>query len=289
MANKNTTGDKVQDERRRGFYIIDNHIIDDYGPNIGAYGVAVYSLIARYADGNGENAFPSYPTIAKQLGMSRTKVFQTIELLVELGLIRKENRVDNAGDLTSNLYSIVNLGSTPNVLGSTPHVLPSTQSEPQVVHHTYEGSTPHVPDQDTIIKTQNKKTSAKRQSKKSIADKPAEDDEQKRLVKQILDGYIEVRGKNGVNYGKEGAWAKRIAKEGATAEMVKACYLWLKKQPYWDEKVLPLATIYENLPEFKKHMEKRGISVSADGETRQRKVIKIYNQYTGQNEERVIG
>ena len=111
--------DKLRDARKRCFYIVDNDLIDRYGPVIGAYGVAVYNLIARYADNNGENAFPSYPTIAKKLGMSRTKVVQTIELLVSLGLIKKEQRVDEAGDLTSNLYTIVHPGSTPHALPST--------------------------------------------------------------------------------------------------------------------------------------------------------------------------
>ena len=150
--------DKLRDARKRCFYIVDNDLIDRYGPVIGAYGVAVYNLIARYADNNGENAFPSYPTIAKKLGMSRTKVVQTIELLVSLGLIKKEQRVDEAGDLTSNLYTIVHPGSTPHALPSTPHVLGSAPSEPQVVRHTDGGSAPHVPDQYSIKKTEfNKK------------------------------------------------------------------------------------------------------------------------------------
>lgn len=145
------SNDKLQDDRRRGFYIVDNDIIDKYGKAIGAYGVAVYSMIARYADGNGENAFPSYQTMAEKLGMSRTKVVKTVELLVKLGLIKKEQRIDMAGDLTSNLYTIVHLGSTPHALPSTPHAL-------QVVHHTYGGSTPHVLEEDTFNKTNKTKT-----------------------------------------------------------------------------------------------------------------------------------
>ena len=58
--------DTLRDERKRNFFIVDNAIIDNYGHIIGVYGVAIYNLIARYADSNGNGAFPSYATIAEK-------------------------------------------------------------------------------------------------------------------------------------------------------------------------------------------------------------------------------
>lgn len=147
--------DKLRDARKRGFYIIDNDLIDKYGPEIGAYGVAVYNLIARYADGNGENSFPSYQTIAEKLGISRPKAVTTINQLVEFGLIKKDKRTDSAGDMTSNTYTLVDLGGgKPHLLPSKPDLPPSKQNLLGVVNDINQGGKPRLPDQDTINKTQ---------------------------------------------------------------------------------------------------------------------------------------
>lgn len=141
----------LKDERRRDFYIIDNSIIDEYGSIIGVYGIAIYSLIARYADGNGNGAFPSYNTISEKLGISRPKVIETIKHLISIGLITKTTRTDDAGDATSNLYTISNVGGKP-------HLPPSKQDLPQVVNDVYQGGKCGLPDQDTVNKTELNKT-----------------------------------------------------------------------------------------------------------------------------------
>jgi len=289
------SNDKLKDGRKHGFYIIDNDIIDKYGEAIGVYGVAIYNLIARYASGKNEGAFPSYQTIADKLGISRPKAVTTINQLVELGLIKKEKRIDSAGDMTSNVYTLVDLG------GGKPDLLPSKQDLPpsypdllQVVNDVNQGSKPDLPYQYKDNNTKTKKNSASRQSSKTtdeVLQKTEELDPQKELVKQILAAYVEVRGKNGINYGKEGAWAKRIAKEHPenTTEWVKACYQWLKQDKFYEFKPVPLAKVYENLPEFIRYLESRNATIGSNGEpARQKKTIKIYNQYTGQHEERTV-
>lgn len=70
------------------------------------------------------------------------------------------------------------------------------------------------------------------------------------LTKPILDAYVEVRGKNGINYGKESAWAKKIAEQDGTPEQVKGCYQWIKSDPWWEFKTVGLEKIYERLPEY---------------------------------------
>jgi hypothetical protein len=140
--------DRLRDERRRPFYTIDNDVIDKYGAQIGVYGIAVYNLIARHADAHGENAFPSLTTITKKLGIGRTKASETIQLLVDVGLIRKENRTDKDGDAAANLYTICHLG------GGTQPVLPSTQPVLQVVPTEDYGSTQRVLYKDTKVAAQ---------------------------------------------------------------------------------------------------------------------------------------
>jgi hypothetical protein len=135
-----------QADNRGGFYMVDNRIIEEYGSIIGVFGIAVYNLIAKYSNEKGENAFPSYQTIADKLGISRPKAVTTINQLVELGLIKKEKRRDDAGDSTSNLYTIVPMG------GGKPHLPPSTSDLPQVVNDINHGGKPRLPYQDVINK-----------------------------------------------------------------------------------------------------------------------------------------
>lgn len=149
------SNDIIRDERRRNFYVIDNDIIDKYGEKIGVYGIAMYSLIARYANQNGESAFPSYRTITRKLCISRPKAIETINLLVSLNLITKEKRYDSAGDSTSNLYALVDLGSGKRgLLPSNCNLPPGKPDLPQVVNVAYQGGKRGLPDQDVVNKTQ---------------------------------------------------------------------------------------------------------------------------------------
>lgn len=83
--------DILRDGRQRGWFHIDNALLDDFGAAIGAYGVAVYAALARHADAKGV-CFPSYQGIADKLGISRRQVIRTVAVLVERGLIRVQTR-----------------------------------------------------------------------------------------------------------------------------------------------------------------------------------------------------
>ncbi|RIK38001.1 MAG: hypothetical protein DCC55_22440 [Chloroflexi bacterium] len=99
--------DLLRDNRQPGFCIIDNELLDEYAPRIGAYGVAVYALIVRFA-GRKDAAFPSYQTIADRIGISRRKAISTVQALLDMGLIEKTKRVGPTGN-TSNLYTLLDL------------------------------------------------------------------------------------------------------------------------------------------------------------------------------------
>jgi hypothetical protein len=70
---------------------------------------AVYLWICSHADTAGK-CFPSEATLAREAGLSKRKVSDCTNELVKRGLIRKRQRVDAAGDLTSNLYQIIDMG-----------------------------------------------------------------------------------------------------------------------------------------------------------------------------------
>lgn len=260
--------DTLQDGRIPGFYIVDNELIDNYGSTIGVYGVAIYNVLAKYANEKGSSIFPSYQTIADALGISRPKVIGTIKILVDAGLVKKTARVDSAGDMTSNHYVLVSLkGGKPQIPPSKQDLPPSKQEQPRVVNDVNQGGKPRLPDQDPVNKTQLNKTTATQadaiaqpsvdtSAKKAKREQSPEDKERVELTKAILAAYVEVHGRNGISYGKEGKAAKQLASEGRTPEQVRNCYLWLKAKPFWSDKPLSLVTLGEWLPEYEKYLEK---------------------------------
>ena len=97
----------LTDKRRTYTFYVDDAVLDVFGPKIGAYGIAVYTLLARHA--KHKQCFPSYRHIQKQLGLSRQTVWRTLELLVKEGLISREQRSSAHGDNDSNLYTLLDL------------------------------------------------------------------------------------------------------------------------------------------------------------------------------------
>jgi hypothetical protein len=75
----------VRDQRRFGWFSVDNEIIDNHGPQIGAYGVAVYCVISRHS--RNQVAKLSQRDIAAGLGISHDRVGKSLSALSELGLI----------------------------------------------------------------------------------------------------------------------------------------------------------------------------------------------------------
>jgi DnaD/phage-associated family protein len=72
---------QIIDERRMNWLWIDNEVVDRFGPQIGAYGLAVYAVLARFADNRTRVAFPAASTIAVLLKLSRNTVLTAIKSL----------------------------------------------------------------------------------------------------------------------------------------------------------------------------------------------------------------
>jgi len=98
---------KVRDRRAPGWHWNQNEIVDLWGPVIGAYGVAVYSVLSRFSRDNEVDEL-SWPRIARLLKVSRTMVFKTLRQLEGHGLIRHRQRP--GGEST---YILVDLKAIP--------------------------------------------------------------------------------------------------------------------------------------------------------------------------------
>jgi hypothetical protein len=88
-------------------YRIDNIIVDDYAEKIGAIGVAIYNVLARHADRQTGNCYPSIRLIAKKLALGRTTVKKYLRILLNYSLIAISSRLSDEGDPTSNLYMLL--------------------------------------------------------------------------------------------------------------------------------------------------------------------------------------
>jgi DNA-binding Lrp family transcriptional regulator len=72
------------------WYWIARKVLRANSKRIGPSGIAVYNVLASYADSKTQTCFPTRKTIARVLGLSRKTVTRKILMLQELGLISIE-------------------------------------------------------------------------------------------------------------------------------------------------------------------------------------------------------
>ena len=82
---------EIRDLRNGNWYWIERGVLERYGRQIRALGIAVYNALAFFSNQN-QKAFPSQKHIADLLGSSRSSINRAIKLLEENGLIRKERK-----------------------------------------------------------------------------------------------------------------------------------------------------------------------------------------------------
>ena len=81
-------------------------VLKEHGPAMGAFGFAVYCVLAKHADATGR-CYPSQARIAAMLNLSRPTVATNLRLLCGLGLVRivsKERNKVTVYQLVGNLY-----------------------------------------------------------------------------------------------------------------------------------------------------------------------------------------
>jgi predicted transcriptional regulator len=156
-SSQSEASDHLSDQRNRGFYIVDNEIIDEHGKHIGPLGVAIYNVLVKHANKDGGSCFPSYQTIADLLGISRKTAMKGVNMLVKRGLIGKEARTNKSGDPTSNDYTIlcVKKQSKQQKIGVVQNLdRGRVNSALPLVQNLDRGRVNSAPEQDPINKTQ---------------------------------------------------------------------------------------------------------------------------------------
>jgi hypothetical protein len=94
--------------KRAHFFSIDNDIIDVHAKTIGALGLAIYAVLARYANRRTGECWPAITRIQRTLNLGRSTVKRYLHRLEVAGLITVEERWSKDGDRTSNLYTLLN-------------------------------------------------------------------------------------------------------------------------------------------------------------------------------------
>ncbi len=97
---------EIRDRREKPWFYIDDAVIDIHAKAIGAFGVALYTVLVRHADREG-NLFPSHGHLQELLGASKTTIKKYLYILKDRGLIAITPRKDASGDATSNLYTLL--------------------------------------------------------------------------------------------------------------------------------------------------------------------------------------
>lgn len=98
----------VADRRKRGYFTVDNVLLDVYGAQLGPHGIAVYAALSRFAN-HDQECWPTYRTIVERTGVSRRQIVREIEKLEALGIVAITRRVDGKGQRTSHLYTLLDI------------------------------------------------------------------------------------------------------------------------------------------------------------------------------------
>ncbi len=124
------------------YFQVDNNVFD-HGLN--TFQLSVYFYLIRCAN-NAEGAYPSYTTIAKKAGMSRSKAMKIVDELIEIGLVNKQIRRKNELENYSNSYTVIVdtakvewclSETTPSVCQTPPSVCQRPNKEPLIKNQSY--------------------------------------------------------------------------------------------------------------------------------------------------------
>jgi len=78
---------EIRNIEKPGWYWINKEIITVYGKHLKSSGIAVYNVLASYANQKTQTCFPSQRSIAELLGLSRLTINRKIKQLKQLGLL----------------------------------------------------------------------------------------------------------------------------------------------------------------------------------------------------------
>ena len=100
----------IRDFREDGWYRIENELLDpELFPELAPYDIAVYNALAYHVASEKDGCFPSRQTIADHARCSYGKVWDCIQKLCRLGLVRKRERSTDDGRQTSHEYHLLSV------------------------------------------------------------------------------------------------------------------------------------------------------------------------------------
>ena len=120
---------RTRDRRTRHTFWIDDRIVDTFGPVMGRYpfgatALAVYAVLARRADRDGDS-WPSLDLIAGESGAGRRTVHKALRLLELLGLVEIASCYEQGSQRrTSNLYTLLTPPEEPPEIEPDPEKWP---------------------------------------------------------------------------------------------------------------------------------------------------------------------
>jgi DNA-binding MarR family transcriptional regulator len=83
---------ETRDLKRGGWYWISRAFLLSHGRALKPSGIAVYNVLASFANSKTQSCFPTHKTIARIAGTSKRTVSEKIQLLEEMKLIRRERQ-----------------------------------------------------------------------------------------------------------------------------------------------------------------------------------------------------
>lgn len=90
---------------QRSFTLIYNDFLES--PLLNYYEKLIFIYLKKYADNDSQKGFPSFNTLHKATGISRSKIQECIDSMVEKGVLRKDHRFRNSEkQYQSNLYTL---------------------------------------------------------------------------------------------------------------------------------------------------------------------------------------
>ena len=89
---------RVRDRRRRGWFHVDNDVIDRFAPIVGSSGLAVYMALCRRGNAT-SSCRVGLKRLAQDAGMGRSAVKLAIRKVESAGLIEIRERFENGGQL----------------------------------------------------------------------------------------------------------------------------------------------------------------------------------------------
>jgi len=215
---------KRKAKRAKGRFMVDNQLLDEFGTLLGPYGLAVYMVLARYANNETQECWPSTRKIAELTGMSRTTVKKELRTLQRLGVVTVQS---GRGRYNPNRYTLQDITKAVEVNGPPGDLLESSMGH-QATTNGAPGDHERTKERTNICTDHKTK-------------------EHKRLMAM----YREELGYKIPSAGKENKAAQSLMRAGHTSEEVIECYRHFKAEPFWREMHLSLAYVLKNIGAWK--------------------------------------